>query len=663
MRRHRPYTRDEEPLPAGSGGRGAPPYPPPESHRRSPFAILGVPRDASAAQVKQAYRRLCARHHPDVLPRHRPGQAGANFGPLAQPRPDGCADADTVFLEIQQAYHTLGDRYARAQWEREEQEWEWRHALLAGPRAAKIDPPAPDGDTTLQRALHEVGSRIREIASQIQNAQWLPLAGSFFREHALLSLALAGFGIAALHFGIYAHRDGPPTATASREEEAVNAQDAPALPQPGPRQSGMSDAAHRAKRMAGKSTHDGNPHDARQTARVKPRDDYQTARVKPRDASQTARVKPPDDYQTARVKPRDDYQTARVKPRDASQTARVKPGAAQPVLIANLASAGLGRDTPGSGLSESVDRPGHRAESGTGSGPVPEKLPNDSPHALTQAGEQAAPSPVRLSASAGEWHGRWAAICTANEGMDIYRGSLDITTEAHFRWVNLVNGKPESLGPLEIDPTGNGGKRLRLAPRGAVRTAGRRAGPERESAIAVLERAASSERWMTWRDVPGDTTDTSDLARRMQGAHAISGESSKPPPAGPCGRWRLFPDDGAAALDGLWVLPSDEKPAEGALASEYVELRMTRKDDRYNGRFVGRYRVPVASMPAEIRFGFSLPAAAMGWQPWENGDGATGKVLLTPVGRSRLVVFWKRGSAPSGGPHLSGGIAVLRRME
>lgn len=340
-----------------------------------------------------------------------------------------------------------------------------------------------------------------------------------------------------------------------------------------------------------------------------------------------------------------------------------EPGAAQPILASNPAPAGLALDTPGSSLSEGVDRPGPRTESGAGSGLIPEMLPNGSSLALTQAGERAALNPARSPASAGEWHGRWAAICTANEGMDIYRGSLDIATDARFRWVNLVNGKPGSLGPLEIDPSGSGDQPLRLVRRGAERIAGERTGPEPESAIAVLERAASSGRWMTWRDVPGDTTSTSDMGRRMQGARGKNDELRKPPRTGPCAQWRLFPDDGVAALDGLWVLPSNEKPAEGALAAEYVELRMARSDDRYNGRFVGRYRVPVASMPPEMRFGFSLPTAPMGWQPWENADGATGTVLLTPVGRSRLVVVWKRTSLPSEGPHLSGGVAVLRRME
>ncbi len=34
---------------------------------RDYYAILGVPRDASAEQIKRAYRKLMSQHHPDKL--------------------------------------------------------------------------------------------------------------------------------------------------------------------------------------------------------------------------------------------------------------------------------------------------------------------------------------------------------------------------------------------------------------------------------------------------------------------------------------------------------------------------------------------------------------------------------------------------------------------
>src|SRR5580704_647823 len=51
-----------------------------------PYAVLGVPRDASQDQIAQARRQLSREYHPDV-----------------NPAPDAAARFD----EIQQAYHQL----------------------------------------------------------------------------------------------------------------------------------------------------------------------------------------------------------------------------------------------------------------------------------------------------------------------------------------------------------------------------------------------------------------------------------------------------------------------------------------------------------------------------------------------------------------------------
>lgn len=39
-----------------------------QTQTADPYAVLGVPRDASRRQVAKAYRRLAKRHHPDVDP-------------------------------------------------------------------------------------------------------------------------------------------------------------------------------------------------------------------------------------------------------------------------------------------------------------------------------------------------------------------------------------------------------------------------------------------------------------------------------------------------------------------------------------------------------------------------------------------------------------------
>ena len=51
------------------------------------YEVLGVPRAATAAEIKKAYRRLARKHHPDVNP--------------------GKPEAEKRFKEIQEAYAVL----------------------------------------------------------------------------------------------------------------------------------------------------------------------------------------------------------------------------------------------------------------------------------------------------------------------------------------------------------------------------------------------------------------------------------------------------------------------------------------------------------------------------------------------------------------------------
>ncbi len=56
---------------------------------RDYYATLGVPKTASAKEIKQAFRRQARKHHPDV----NPGNTGA----------------ETKFKELNEAYEVLGD--------------------------------------------------------------------------------------------------------------------------------------------------------------------------------------------------------------------------------------------------------------------------------------------------------------------------------------------------------------------------------------------------------------------------------------------------------------------------------------------------------------------------------------------------------------------------
>ena len=67
---------------------------------RNPYEVLGVKRDASAADIKSAYRKLAKKHHPDQN----------KTDPKAKER----------FAEINAAYEVVGDKDKRGQFDRGE---------------------------------------------------------------------------------------------------------------------------------------------------------------------------------------------------------------------------------------------------------------------------------------------------------------------------------------------------------------------------------------------------------------------------------------------------------------------------------------------------------------------------------------------------------------
>lgn len=65
---------------------------------KDPYDILGVPRSATADEIKRAYRRLAKQYHPD--------------------RNQGDKSAEQRFKEVHAAYEVLGDPERRAQYDR-----------------------------------------------------------------------------------------------------------------------------------------------------------------------------------------------------------------------------------------------------------------------------------------------------------------------------------------------------------------------------------------------------------------------------------------------------------------------------------------------------------------------------------------------------------------
>lgn len=577
-------------LPAEENDRGESPF----VSQRSPFAVLGVPRNASATQVKQAYRRLCTQYHPDVRTRGNFTENHPESALNSLPPGDARIDEVAAFLEIQRAYHTLKDRYARAQWERAEQERERERR-----RASQVLVGDPD---SVQRAPLLPVPPVRPFVELVMRtrATLLPMgAAAFARPMARFWLVVGGCALVAFLFWM-----------SSSREESLEA---------GARIHPESTSVHGPRRKS-------EPRAARKRS--------------PAAASAMAKVAPPIAIHATGDTGLADIGD-RAVPRSPSTLGDSQPGAVAGSLEEYAArSEESAAHHPGDGAPTANASAANRPESQE-----------------TASRTSALPSPEVPSKMA-EWRGRWVAICIANRGTDLYRGFLEIADRGRFRWMNLGAGATGRVDQLAVDASSGGDVLLRPLSGDLEAGMGERSAWGAVRAVATLEHRTSSGRWLRWR---------ADLA---SGEERASGRRSSEP-AGenqqalvcPCPQWRLFADDGDAEFDGLWVLPAGEREAEGALAAEYAELRMTRKTDGIAGQFFGRYRVPVDSMPPEMRFGFVAPGTATGWHAWQNADGVSGKVLLAPIGRSRLAVLWKRGSIPSGRPGLSGGIAVLRRME
>ncbi|HRV80218.1 MAG TPA: DnaJ domain-containing protein, partial [Planctomycetota bacterium] len=67
------------------------------------YEVLGVARDADAAAIKKAYRKLALKWHPD---RHQ----GAD--------PKAAEEAEATFKRISEAYEVLSDPEKRAKYDR-----------------------------------------------------------------------------------------------------------------------------------------------------------------------------------------------------------------------------------------------------------------------------------------------------------------------------------------------------------------------------------------------------------------------------------------------------------------------------------------------------------------------------------------------------------------
>ena len=95
------------------------------------YKTLGVGRDATAEDIKKAFRKLARKHHPDVA-KHKKG-------------------AEAKFKEINEANEVLGDPEKRRKYDQLGADWQTGGAYPGGGRGHPAG-PAPGLD-----ARHEAG--------------------------------------------------------------------------------------------------------------------------------------------------------------------------------------------------------------------------------------------------------------------------------------------------------------------------------------------------------------------------------------------------------------------------------------------------------------------------------------------------------------------------
>lgn len=105
------------------------------------YTTLGVPRDASAADIKKAFRQLARKHHPDVA--------------------EDKATAEARFKEINEAYEVLGDPEKRRKYDLLGARWQDADAGQPPPREWQ-----PPGEGSGHQEFHFTGTGFSDFFEQ-----------------------------------------------------------------------------------------------------------------------------------------------------------------------------------------------------------------------------------------------------------------------------------------------------------------------------------------------------------------------------------------------------------------------------------------------------------------------------------------------------------------
>src|ERR1700712_4283436 len=100
------------------------------------YATLGVPKTATQKEVKQAFRKMARKHHPDVNP--------------------GDKSAESRFKDINEAYEVLGDPGKRKKYDELGSNWRAYEQAPPPPPGYRAQPQGGSSRTMTEEEMREV---------------------------------------------------------------------------------------------------------------------------------------------------------------------------------------------------------------------------------------------------------------------------------------------------------------------------------------------------------------------------------------------------------------------------------------------------------------------------------------------------------------------------
>jgi len=107
------------------------------------YNILGVSRNASEREIKQAYRRLARKYHPDVNPNDK--------------------SAEAKFKEINEAYEVLSDKETRQKYDRYGERWQYADQFAQAQRQTPFWDFGPAGAQSFRFEEADLGSLFGDL--------------------------------------------------------------------------------------------------------------------------------------------------------------------------------------------------------------------------------------------------------------------------------------------------------------------------------------------------------------------------------------------------------------------------------------------------------------------------------------------------------------------